>query len=132
MGPLKLRVYRKLSGAIRGNERSSYSHHKGLVEVMLGGRVRHPKLGQVVFRNGTILGKTVGNQITALFEKKRLLRVAGSESPFVFIWDQDVVGCMVSAATGGPASAFNVAGDGALTVRERSWARIRLWCRRGY
>jgi UDP-glucose 4-epimerase len=71
-----------------------------------------------VFRIGTILGETVDNQITALFEKKRLLRVAGTESPFVFAWDQDVVACMVRAATDGPAGIFNVAGDGALPVRE--------------
>lgn len=105
--------------AIRGNESFSYSHHKRLVELMLEeARVWHPELEQVVFRIGTILGETVDNQITALFEKKRLLTVAGSESPFVFIWDQDVVGCMVRAATDGPAGIFNVAGDGALTVRE--------------
>jgi UDP-glucose 4-epimerase len=105
--------------AIRGNESFSYSHHKRLVELMLeDARVWHPELEQVVFRIGTILGETVGNQITALFEKKRLLRLAGSESPFVFAWDQDVVGCMVRAATVGPAGMFNVAGDGALTVRE--------------
>jgi UDP-glucose 4-epimerase len=105
--------------AIRGNESFAYSHHKRLVELMLEeARVRHPELEQVIFRIGTILGETVGNQITALFEKKRLLRVAGSESPFVFVWDQDVVGAMVRAATDGPPGIFNLAGDGALTVRE--------------
>ena len=105
--------------AIRGNESFSYSHHKRLVELMLEeSRVWHPELEQVVFRIGTILGATVKNQITALFEKKRLLRVAGSESPFVFAWDQDVVGAMVRAATDGPAGIFNLAGDGALTVRQ--------------
>ncbi|MEX1077938.1 MAG: SDR family oxidoreductase [Homoserinimonas sp.] len=104
---------------IRGNDSFSYSRHKRMVELMLEeARVWHPELEQVVFRIGTILGETVGNQITALFEKKHLLRVAGSESPFVFIWDQDVVACMVRAATDGPVGTFNVAGDGALTVRE--------------
>jgi UDP-glucose 4-epimerase len=104
---------------IRGNESFAYSHHKRLVELMLEDlRVWHPELEQVVFRIGTILGETVDNQITALFEKKRLLRVAGTESPFVFAWDQDVVACRVRAATDGPAGIFNVAGDGALPVRE--------------
>jgi UDP-glucose 4-epimerase len=107
------------TNAIRGNESFSYSHHKRLVELMLEeARVWHPELEQVVFRISTILGETVDNQITALFKKKRLLRVAGSESPFVFAWDQDVVGAMVRAATDGPPGIFNLTGDGSLTVRE--------------
>jgi UDP-glucose 4-epimerase len=107
------------STPIRGNDSFSYSHHKRLVELMLEeARVWHPALEQVVFRIGTILGEKVDNQITALFEAKRLLRIAGTESPFVFAWVDDVVACMVRAATDGPAGIFNVAGDGALSVRE--------------
>jgi UDP-glucose 4-epimerase len=107
------------TNAIRGNESFSYSHHKRLVELMLEeARVWHPELEQVIFRISTILGETVDNQITALFQAKRLLRVAGSESPFVFAWDQDVVGAMVRAATDGPPGIFNLTGDGSLTVRE--------------
>ena len=55
-----------------------------------GGRT--PALEQVVFRVGTILGETTRNQITALFERPRLLAIRGAASPFVFIWDRDVVG----------------------------------------
>jgi UDP-glucose 4-epimerase len=102
---------------VRGNEVFAYSHHKRLVEEMLADfRLRHPGLQQVVLRIGTILGPTVRNQITDLFEKPRLLAIAGSDSPFVFIWDQDVVSIIVRAAHGGPAGIFNVAGDGALTA----------------
>ena len=107
------------STPIRGNESFAYSHHKRLVELMLEeARVWHPELEQVIFRIGTILGKTVDNQITALFQKKRVLAIAGFRSPFVFAWDEDVVACMVRAATDGPPGIYNVAGDGALPVRE--------------
>jgi UDP-glucose 4-epimerase len=81
-------------------------------------RVRHPQLRQVVFRIGTILGENVRNQITDLFEKPRLLAIRGSASPFVFIWDQDVVGCMLAAVYSDKAGVYNVAGDGALGIRE--------------
>lgn len=105
--------------AIRGNPEFAYSDHKRIVEGMLAdAREQHPELGQVVFRIGTILGATVDNQITALFERRRILAIAGSESPFVFIWDEDVVACMVRAATVGPAGVFNLAGTGAVTVRD--------------
>ncbi|MDE2417795.1 MAG: SDR family oxidoreductase [Burkholderiales bacterium] len=104
---------------VRGNAVFAYSHHKRLVEEMLADyREKHPALEQVVLRIGTILGPTVHNQITDMFEKPRLLTIRGSDSPFVFIWDQDVVGIIARAISDGPAGIYNVAGDGALTIHE--------------
>ncbi len=104
---------------VRGNEAFAYSHHKRLVEEMLARwREEQPQLQQVVLRVGTILGATVQNQITALFEKPRLLAIRGADSPFVFIWDRDVAGAIVHAVTSDKTGVFNVAGDGALTVEE--------------
>ncbi|GAA1821912.1 NAD-dependent epimerase/dehydratase family protein [Agromyces salentinus] len=104
---------------IRGNEEFSYSRHKRLVEELLAAyRADHPGLGQVVLRIGTILGPSVSNQITALWEGRRILRIRGSESPFVFVWVDDVVGAIVQGATGSVTGAFNVAGDGKVTVTE--------------
>lgn len=105
--------------ALRGNEAFAYSHHKRLVEEMLAEfRARHPTLRQTVLRIGTILGEHVNNQITALFDKPRILAIRGSDSPFVFIWDEDVTGCIVHAITSGRCGCFNVAGDGALTLSQ--------------
>jgi UDP-glucose 4-epimerase len=104
---------------VRGNEEFAYSHHKRLVEEMLAtARTEHPALEQVVLRIGTILGETVDNQITALFERPRLLRIRGADSPFVFVWDTDVVAVIERAVTGPATGVFNVAGDGALTIEE--------------
>jgi UDP-glucose 4-epimerase len=103
---------------LRGNDSFAYSHHKRLVEEMLAHyRQTHPQLAQTVLRIGTILGERVNNQITALFEKPRLLAIQGSDSPFVFIWDEDVTGAIVHALSGlAPSGCFNLAGDGALTI----------------
>ncbi|OZB84753.1 NAD-dependent epimerase/dehydratase family protein [Microbacterium sp. 13-71-7] len=103
---------------LRGNDEFPYSRHKRMVEEMLAAaRTTHPALEQVIFRIGTILGPTVRNQITALWDAKRILHIAGSDSPFVFVWVDDVAAAMVRAALGeGPAGIYNVAGDGALTV----------------
>jgi UDP-glucose 4-epimerase len=107
------------SDPIRGNQAFAYAWHKRLVEEMLAEyRERHPALKQTVLRVGTILGERVNNQITALFEKKRILVLRGAASPFVFIWDQDVVGIILHALRGHHAGIYNVAGDGALGVRE--------------
>lgn len=102
---------------LRGNDALSCSHHPRIVEEMLAeARVRHPALEQVVFRIGTILGPTVDNQITALWAGRRILHVRGSDSPFVFVWVDDVAAAMVRAATDGAAGVFNVAGSGQVTV----------------
>jgi len=91
----------------------------------------------VVLRIGTILGPTVHNQITDMFEKPRLLAIQGSDSPFVFIWDQDVVGIILRAVSDGPAGIYNVAGDGALTIHEiaqrlgKQTLRLPSWLLRG-
>ncbi|GAA2988529.1 UDP-glucose 4-epimerase [Microbacterium terrae] len=104
---------------VRGNDEFPYSKHKRLVEQMLAGyRLAHPELEQVVFRVGTILGPTVHNQITALWGGRRVLAIAGSDSPFVFAWVDDVAAAMARAATDGPPGTYNVAGDGRLTVGE--------------
>ena len=113
---------------VRGNEAFAYAHHKRLVEEMLARwRNDHPGLQQVVLRIGTVLGAAVRNQITDLFEKPRLIAVQGSDSPFVFIWDQDVVGCILHAISTDKSGIYNVAGDGALTIREIA-ARLGKRC----
>jgi UDP-glucose 4-epimerase len=105
--------------AIRGNPEFAYSDHKRQVEELLArAREAHPELEQVVFRPGTILGDSVQNQITALFDGRFVLGVRGAQTPFVFIWDQDVVGCLVEAIRGGRAGIYNLAGDGTLTLAE--------------
>jgi len=86
--------------------------------MLAGYRESAPQLEQVVLRIGTILGETVDNQITDLFRKKRLLKIRGSDSPFVFIWDQDVVGVILQAVLGEKTGIYNVAGDGSMTIDE--------------
>jgi len=111
------------SDPVRGNVEFPYSDHKRQVEDFLAEtRHVHPSLEQVVLRVGTVLGEGVENQITALFRKNRLLAVAGSDSPFVFIWTKDLARILSRAATTGPAGIFNVAGDGAMTVRDLAQA----------
>jgi UDP-glucose 4-epimerase len=105
---------------VRGNYEFPYSYHKRLVEERLAeARLRHPELKQVVLRIGTVLGETVNNQITDLFLKPRLLRLGTADSPFVFIWDQDLIEIFMRAVQNEPLEGvFNVAGDGALGMSE--------------
>lgn len=104
---------------LRGNVEFAYSDHKRQVEEMLATwRVDHPELAQLVFRPGTILGRTTSNQITALFDRRVLLGVRGAPSPFVFIWDLDVVECLRRGIFSSATGTFNLAGDGVVTTRQ--------------
>jgi UDP-glucose 4-epimerase len=105
--------------ALRGNPEFAYSDHKRQVEELLARfRAEHPELLQLVFRPGTILGARTRNQITALFDGRFVLGVRGSDSPFVFVWDQDVVGAIEQGVRKGGTGIFNLAGDGKLALPE--------------
>lgn len=104
---------------VRGHDAFSYSAHKREVEELLARYRRdYPELKQLIFRPGTVLGATTDNLITNLFSKKRVLAVQGSDSPFVFIWDEDVVGAIAHGLDHDSEGIYNLAGDGALTIRE--------------
>ena len=103
---------------IRGNPEFAYSDHKRQVEEMLAGfRREHPQLKQLILRPGTILGAATRNQITDLFDAKRIIGLRGADTPFVFIWDQDVAHIIVRGLMGEKSGIYNLAGDGFLTMR---------------
>jgi len=104
---------------LRGNREFAYSDHKRLVEELLARfRAERPELLQLVFRPGTILGARARNQITNLFEQRVVVGLAGAQSPFVLVWDADVVGAILRGIHEGGTGIFNLAGDGTLTLRE--------------
>ncbi len=105
--------------ALRGNPEFAYSDHKRRVEEMLAEfRAEHPELRQLVLRVCTIIGEKTDNQITDIFRKPFIAGVAGTETPFVFIWDQDLVACLLKGILESAEGVFNVAGDGQLTLRQ--------------
>jgi UDP-glucose 4-epimerase len=105
---------------LRGNPEFAYSDHKRQVEEMLAEhRQAHTGPKQLIFRCCTILGATAKNQITDLFDSKRVLGLTGCEIPFVLIWDMDVVGAILKGILEEDSSGiYNVAGDGILTLKE--------------
>lgn len=105
--------------ALRGNTEFAYSDHKRKIEELLKEfRQKHPELQQLIFRPGTVLGADTRNQITGLFMAPRILALKGSDSPFVFIWDQDVINAMEMGIKEDKTGIYNMAGDGALTMTQ--------------
>ncbi len=105
------------SDPLRGHPAFSYSEHKRLIEQRLEQlRKSHPQIRQLVLRPGTVLGKHTNNLITGLFHRRSLLKIKGAESPFVFIWDQDVIEIMLRGIENQLTGTYNLAGDGALSI----------------
>lgn len=104
---------------LRGNESFAYAWHKRLAEEALTeARREHPALSQLVFRVGTILGARVASPISALFERRVIIGVAGSDAPFVLIWDEDVAAAIAKGILERRAGIYNLAGDGAIALPE--------------
>lgn len=102
---------------LRGNPEFAYADHKRQVEERLElARGAHPELRQLIFRPGAILGATVSNQITDLFEKRFVLGIAGSDSPFSFVSDGDVVGAILHGIRGNSTGIYNLVGGGSTTM----------------
>lgn len=104
---------------LRGNPEFPYSDHKRQIEEILARyRHDHPELKQLVLRPGTVLGTHTDNPITRLFQSKVIVGVAGFDTPFVFIWDQDVAEIVERGIEREIVGIFNLAGDGTLTLRD--------------
>jgi len=103
---------------LRGNETFAYADHKRRIEEMLARyRKLKPELKQLILRPGTVLGTGTRNQITALFTARRILVLKGHDTPFVFIWDEDVLNILEKGIREDAEGIYNLAGDGALTMR---------------
>ncbi len=104
---------------LRGNHEFAYSDHKRQIEEMLADwRKKQPQLKQLIFRPSAILGATTANQITALFHRPVLLGLIGTEMPFTFIWDEDVVECIIIGVREKASGIFNLAADGKIGMQQ--------------
>lgn len=102
---------------IRGNDEFAYSKHKRLIEEMLlDYRKKNDFPKQLILRPGTILGKGVSNQITDIFEKAIVTGIKNAKTPFVFIWDEDVINIIYQGIFKNKTGIYNLAGDGYLTL----------------
>ncbi len=104
---------------IRGNKEFPYSYHKRVNEEDFDKLQKtNPKIEQFIFRIGTVLGKNVNNPITDLFKKPFILGIQGASTPFVFIWDEDLVNIFIKSLTSKAPGKYNVAGDGAVDMKD--------------
>lgn len=81
-------------------------------------RERYPCLKQLVFRPCSIVGAGTDNKIGRLFSGRAIVDPGGHDSPFVFIWDEDVIRAIQYGVQRDACGIYNLAGDGALTPEQ--------------
>jgi UDP-glucose 4-epimerase len=109
-----------------GSRDFAYSRHKAMVEQLVArSRRLHPEVGILLLRPGTILGPSTNNQITALFRQPVIVGLRESETPFVFVWDQDVAEIIAQGVERGVTGSFNLAGDGTVSLADIAAAEGR-------
>ena len=105
--------------ATKGNSDYFYSAHKAEVEALMAQyRETNPELRQVVFRPGAILGPNFNGPVVNLFQQTMIVGLLGYPGPFNFIWSEDIVDYIIEALTTDITGEYNIAGDGALSMRE--------------
>jgi UDP-glucose 4-epimerase len=80
---------------------------------------RYPERTMTIVRPCIVFGPNVSNYLVRLWTKQPLAIDAGTlDNQIQFLHEDDLVAAMTALLVGGHAGAFNVAGDGVMTLRE--------------
>lgn len=102
-----------------GNDDYFYSDHKAKIENLLAISQRNaPEMQHVIFRPGAILGPDFQGPVIDMLRQKFIPGLIGYDAPFNFIWASDVAGYITEAIHSDHKGAFNLVGDGTISLRE--------------
>ena len=93
-----------------------YAAHKAEIEHWLAAQAQGPRT--LVLRLCTVLAPGRSTAVTTLFEKRRVLALAGHDSPFCFVHVNDVAGAIAHGLAHARDGVVNVAGDGWMSLDE--------------
>jgi UDP-glucose 4-epimerase len=104
---------------LRGNKNFPYGYNKRVVDIMMQEYTeKHPDLPLTILRPCTVFGPTINNYVYRLVFRKVTMNFIGNNPDFQFVHEDDFVGACLAAMDKQMPGAFNVAGDGTLTIRE--------------
>ncbi len=104
---------------LRGNERFPYGYNKRGVDLMMQEYAeKHPDLPLTILRPCTVFGPTINNYVSRLVFRKVTINFPDTNPDFQFVHEDDFVGACLAALDKKISGAFNIAGDGTLTIRE--------------
>ncbi len=104
----------------KGNPEFPYSKHKVEAEnILLKIKEDNQDLQLTILRPGTILGPGMRGPIIDYFNKSTLVGVKGFQSPFCFIYNDDIAECVKQTVESDSIEGiFNLSGDGSISMKE--------------
>ncbi len=102
---------------VRGMPGFYYSRSKAAVEEFLDGFEKdHPGIVVTRLRPSIFVGPAIDNAITSIVSSRIMTRMRGMETRLQLAWDEDVARAIHLALQGGFPGAYNIAGDGFITM----------------
>lgn len=104
---------------LRGNDDYQYAREKVVVERLCAQYAgSHPEAAVCVVRPSTIMGPNVGNYISRFVSRRLVFTVSGSNPRMQFVHEDDAARAFYAVLKKGKSGAYNIAGDGPLTIDE--------------
>lgn len=106
---------------VRGdlNKNYPYSEHKAIIDRMCQEFAKsHPQIEVVIVRPTIVIGPNISNYIGRMISQPRGFTIKGANPPMQFVHEEDVARAFHFLLKKGQAGAYNLTGDGTLTMTE--------------
>jgi UDP-glucose 4-epimerase len=104
---------------LHGNKTFPYGYYKAVTDTLIQDFAReHPDMTITILRPCTVFGPTVDNYVSRMLFLPVTVCVKGYDPPVQFVHEDDFVTACILAMDKKIPGAFNITGDGALTVKQ--------------
>ncbi|NRA12407.1 MAG: NAD-dependent epimerase/dehydratase family protein [Crocinitomicaceae bacterium] len=106
------------SQALENDHIITYAKNKVAAEGVASKFCTKHMLNLTIFRPCSILGKNCNNVISRWFDRDIIIGLKDTMIPFSFVWDEDLVQCMIESVEREIFGSYNVAAEGWVTMEE--------------
>jgi len=104
---------------LRGNRTFPYGYYKAVTDEMIQRFAgANPQITVTILRPCTVFGPSIDNYISRMLFMPATVRAAGYNPPVQFVHEDDFVAACLAAMSAEIGGAFNITGDGTVTVDE--------------
>lgn len=106
---------------VRGDQNTNYPYpqHKAIIDRWCQEfAARHPKIQVVIIRPTIVIGPNISNYIGRMISQERGFLIRGHNPPMQYVHEDDVARAFHFLLKKGETGAYNLTGDGAITLKE--------------
>ncbi|NQY11295.1 MAG: NAD-dependent epimerase/dehydratase family protein [Flavobacteriales bacterium] len=104
-----------------------YGQNKAFSEKIIRKFCRANEIEHTIFRPCSILGKTSSNIVSRWFDQKVIIGLNNTLTPFSFVWDEDLVGCMIESMEKRILGTYNVAAFGWVSLQQIAYLQSKKY-----